>query len=723
MYTEYDGYGNWDFRGEDTKDFTHCFHIYPAMMIPQIARNLIKLYGKEGDLLFDPYCGSGTSLVEGRLAGMDVSGTDLNPTARIIARAKSINYDLGNLKKDMAELNIDLLEELTQATDVNSYPEPEHVTFERLKDWFPEKSIAEVSHCLQKIRKIEDEDNRLFHLIALSECLRLISFQRNGEFKLYRIEMEKRDEHYVELYPLLQKRLQRNYAGLEEFQNSLKTKDGHVSVHGFNTVTENGEHLLVRKPDIVVTSPPYGDSGTTVAYAQFSWLTNVWLGLDGQAAGALDRSLMGGRKTTVEPLGCKPMDEAILSISKIHEKRATEVMHFYSEYFESIRNVASIVNEGGYACYVVGNRTVKGIQLPTDQFTAWAFEQCEFEYVKTYLRDIPNKRMPSKNSPSNKAGKKVSTMHKEYLVVVKKKKGDTSRSYSGDVYPKKIETTSDLNEAMEWLIDSQPFPGARDGNSPTNVGETIEAALGQPPSTKRLDFKLSDGAVELKSGRQKVSTPLSLGTRILNSIDGEPYSGKSKSARFQEFVKEFAYVSTVKLKRPGNSGITHTDRLNLYPFLNSDPDYNSLNLYTEYYSDEDRIWIKHGDRKLLFYDQEDIDVIYSKLKRQYYLEVIESKIDGTENQWTYDVVKVNENSLALKELTCRSFFDLISRGIILINLRAHICDDVACRIDKCTRYVKSGGSGKVRDHNTGIRIEQNKIKDAYTIKQLFPSKK
>ena len=130
-----------------------------------------------------------------------------------------------------------------------------------MKDWFPEKSIAEVSHCLQKIREIEDEDNRLFHLIALSECLRLISFQRNGEFKLYRIEMEKRDEHYVELYPLLQKRLQRNYAGLEEFQNSLKTKDGHVSVHGFNTVTENGEHLLVRKPDIVVTSPPYGGLG------------------------------------------------------------------------------------------------------------------------------------------------------------------------------------------------------------------------------------------------------------------------------------------------------------------------------------------------------------------------------------------------------------------------------------------------------------------------------
>ena len=36
------------------------------------------------------------------------------------------------------------------------------------------------------------------------------------------------------------------------------------------------------------------------------------------------------------------------------------------------------------------------------------------------MNNILNKRMPSKNSPTNKAGKKVATMHKEYLVVLKK---------------------------------------------------------------------------------------------------------------------------------------------------------------------------------------------------------------------------------------------------------------------------------------------------------------
>jgi len=420
MYINYQGYGEWDFRKEDTKQFTHCFHIYPAMMIPQVARGLITLYGNKGDLLFDPYCGSGTSLVEGRLAGMNVCGTDLNPTARLIAKAKSISYDIDKLRDDLSKFTHELEKELASIETLERFEAPQNVTFERLQDWFPVKSIAEVSHCIQKVSNIKDPDNKNFILIALSECLRLISFQRNGEFKLYRIKAEQRDSHYVELHKLLIKRLDRNVEGLEKYLGSVDNDTSDVRVFDFNTVDTNGKGVIQRRPNLVVTSPPYGDSGTTVAYAQFSWLTNVWLGLDKQAPGALDRSLMGGRKEDIEKFGYKPMDDSLSAIAKEDEKRAREVMHFYREYYDSMINVASIVESGGHVCYVVGNRTVKGIQLPTDQFTAWVFEKAGFEYVTTYLRDIPNKRMPSKNSPTNKKGKKVATMHKEYLIVLRK---------------------------------------------------------------------------------------------------------------------------------------------------------------------------------------------------------------------------------------------------------------------------------------------------------------
>ena len=110
--------------------------------------------------------------------------------------------------------------------------------------------------------------------------------------------------------------------------------------------------------DIVVTSPPYGDSGTTVAYGQFSWLSNVWLGLDDRAPGALDREKKGGRKSSLEAYGCAAMDEAIANVAQVDQNRANEVMHFYDEYLRSIRNVAAVIVEGGYSCFVVGNRIV-----------------------------------------------------------------------------------------------------------------------------------------------------------------------------------------------------------------------------------------------------------------------------------------------------------------------------------------------------------------------------
>ena len=73
----------------------------------------------------------------------------------------------------------------------------------------------------------------------------------------------------------------------------------------------------------------------------------------------------------------------------------------------------------------------------------------------------------------------------------------TNRNYNGPVSNESIETIDDFKKAMKWLVKEEALPGARLGNSPSNVGETIEAALGQPPSTTRLDFALKDGNVEI----------------------------------------------------------------------------------------------------------------------------------------------------------------------------------------------------------------------------------
>lgn len=428
MYTSYQGYGEWDFRRENTKQFTHCFHIYPAMMIPQIARELIKLYGKSGDLLYDPYCGSGTSLVEARIAGLNAIGTDINPTARLISESKTRDYNQVKLEQECTAYLQRVKQLIADVEDYSNFDEHPMISWDDLCKWFPKKTIGHLLIALNEISNVKYKTAQLFLKSSLSGCLRLVSYQRNGEFKLYRIAEEERKNYYEPLFPILKSRVEKNIKGVEDFSNET-SKLTNAKIRKFNTVHTSGRSKIPGKGpsvDLVVTSPPYGDSITTVAYSQFSWLTNIWFELDGRSSGALDSEMMGGHRTQINVLDfyqllqCVPLSNAFNKIHEIDEKRAGEVMQFYYDYFLSIKNVSKEVKKGGHVCYVVGNRTVCGVHLPTDQFTAWVFENSGFKYITTYLRDIPNKRMPSKNSPSNVAGKKVATMHKEYIVVCKK---------------------------------------------------------------------------------------------------------------------------------------------------------------------------------------------------------------------------------------------------------------------------------------------------------------
>ena len=74
----------WDFKADDTHEYTHGLHNYPAMMVSPISRNLIRITSSIRPVhsLFDPFSGSGTVLVEGMLAGIPtICGNDINPVA------------------------------------------------------------------------------------------------------------------------------------------------------------------------------------------------------------------------------------------------------------------------------------------------------------------------------------------------------------------------------------------------------------------------------------------------------------------------------------------------------------------------------------------------------------------------------------------------------------------------------------------------------------------
>src|SRR5690606_19093016 len=67
----------------------HGFHSYPARLHPQTARGLIEGLSKPGDRVLDPFCGSGTVVVEARALGREAIGSDLNPLSVELSWLKS----------------------------------------------------------------------------------------------------------------------------------------------------------------------------------------------------------------------------------------------------------------------------------------------------------------------------------------------------------------------------------------------------------------------------------------------------------------------------------------------------------------------------------------------------------------------------------------------------------------------------------------------------------
>lgn len=405
----------WSFWDADTKEYTHGYHTYPAVMIPQVCRTLIKEYRPTGrfSLLFDPYMGSGTTLVEGAVAGVDTIGTDLNPLARMMSRVKTTHYDVEQIENQLYLINL--------RCHVYSEEKVNDRNFDRISNysfWYSEDVLLKLSYLSQVIDELSS--NKDFFNLVLAETVREASFTRNGEFKRFRMKEESIKKFNPDVFKLFEQKAKRNILGLSNF-NKL-SNNAVANIYDFNTTL--GIPASVIKDgdvDMVITSPPYGDSRTTVAYGQFSRWANEWFGFAN--AGNLDSLLMGGKKASEELFSTDSLRSTLDTIRSLDEKRYYEVVSFLNDYWMSMKNVAKSVRDGGVVCYVVGNRTVKGVQINLDYYTAEMFEKCGFKHVKTIVRSIPNKRMPSKTSPSNEPGKKVSTMTNEFIVILRKEQG------------------------------------------------------------------------------------------------------------------------------------------------------------------------------------------------------------------------------------------------------------------------------------------------------------
>lgn len=297
-----------DYSGEN--NFASFFpsegniHSYPAKAVPDMVKSLLIKLKETYNIttVLDPFVGSGTVALESKCLGLNFYGSDLNPLSILLAKTKSLTVK-NTIVREIIKFSTDIDGRYSTSALIPL------VSFSNIDYWFKKDNIKELSFIKWEIRNYlrncslkNTEAFGLILLTAFSSTIRSSSLTRNGEFKLYRMSPVDMKKFNVNAISIFQEKLT-NLLNMLVKANEIKNRKPIIELELKDA--KNLTHLKKKKINLVLTSPPYGDSQSTVAYGQFSRLSIQWsrdllkdyLGITSKADN-VDEFLLGGKKST-----------------------------------------------------------------------------------------------------------------------------------------------------------------------------------------------------------------------------------------------------------------------------------------------------------------------------------------------------------------------------------------------------------------------------------------
>jgi DNA modification methylase len=396
-------------------------------MVPEMQGELIDAIQSVDEnitTVFDPFVGSGTTMGESMMRGLDFVGHDINPLAILACEVKSGPLYVNKLNEKIENL-LSVIEE-SEASEVA-------VNFKGIDKWFLKDVQLELSTIYVAIKAESSKWARKFFWLALSNTVRSTCNSRSSTYKLH-IKSEEQIEKIGSAKKLFKRNLLKSFEKIKA-QKAMLDEKGYLNrSKGVSQVTIKNVDAKLRKKsklkfDLLVSSPPYGDNSTTVTYGQFSYLPLQWIDLadinekiDSSTLSyqnAIDSSSLGGSLKESKEKRLKlinrssSLEKCIEKILKVNPANIKKLISFVYDLDLSLKNSIDELRENAYMIWTLGNRRISDIEVPLDKIMRELLESRGCTYVYEIERTIPSKRMASRNQIA-------STMGKESVLIMRR---------------------------------------------------------------------------------------------------------------------------------------------------------------------------------------------------------------------------------------------------------------------------------------------------------------
>lgn len=414
---------SWSFKDAtrtETSYLTHGYHRYPAKFIPQLANRVIKENSQAGDTVCDPFMGSGTTVIEAIVNGRKGYGTDINPVAVLIAKAKTTPIEPAKLHREVASVfghiqaAIDNQNGQTLLTQESfGFDVPSH---DRIDYWFPEEQKRELAIILSRIKAIRDQDIQTFLLCSFSNILKGCSRWMMKSVKPTR-DQSKLIASAERSFILQTKRMMKKN---EEFWQVLDGNDVDCTIDN-----RDARHLSLRdgSATLIVTSPPYV---TSYEYADLHQLTALWLEYTNNLKEFRSKFIGSIQKDDGDThLHSALARETVEKLEGKDRREALGVERYFFEMQQCFEEMYRVLKPRGKAAIVIGDTDLKKVEIKNAEVFMQTMEKIGFRKSNVIKRPIPSKILPL--TRDEKTGKFARTAQAdrlayptEFIVVMEK---------------------------------------------------------------------------------------------------------------------------------------------------------------------------------------------------------------------------------------------------------------------------------------------------------------